>query len=73
LNNLKQIINYENVGHGEGLNQGIKEAAFDFVLFLDVDCHALSHEWEKPFFELAKIGRSKHASQLQKTSVAKMV
>ncbi len=54
LNNLKQIINYENVGHGEGLNQGIKEAAFDFVLFLDVDCHALSHEWEKPFFELAK-------------------
>lgn len=43
-----------NLGHGRGLNQGVN-VAFEqfrsnpFVMFLDVDCHVLCHNWEIPF------------------------
>ncbi len=51
---VKQILNHSNLGHGTGLNQGVKEISYDHTLFLDVDCHALSYGWEKPFFELTE-------------------
>ena len=42
----------ENIGHGEGLNRGVKLAKFDFVMFLDVDAHILCHNWEEPFLRM---------------------
>lgn len=36
-----------NIGHGEGLNLGIKEANGEYVLLLDVDCHFLCHDFDK--------------------------
>lgn len=42
----------ENVGHGEGLNRGVKLAKFDFVMFLDVDAHILCRNWEEPFLRM---------------------
>ena len=50
--NVVQHQMSENVGHGEGLNRGVKLAKFDFVMFLDVDAHILRHNWEQPFINL---------------------
>jgi len=50
--NVVQHQMSENVGHGEGLNRGVKLAKFDFVMFLDVDAHILRHNWEHPFINL---------------------
>lgn len=47
--NVFQHLMPENVGHGEGLNRGVKLAKFDFIMFLDVDTHILCHDWEEPF------------------------
>lgn len=47
--NVFQHLMPENVGHGEGLNRGVKLAKFDFIMFLDVDAHILCHDWEEPF------------------------
>ena len=43
-----------NVGHGEGLNIGSRLAQNDIVMFLDADCHFVSHGWEEAFVELMK-------------------
>lgn len=40
-----------NIGHGTGLNYGVKHSQFPFIMFLDVDAHILCHDWEKPFLE----------------------
>lgn len=49
--NVFQIINKTNIGHGQALNLGSQshENTNPFTMFLDVDCHVLSHGWE---FEL---------------------
>ncbi len=52
IKNVKHIVNKENIGHGEGLNLGIKHASYPFILILDVDCHILCHNWENQFLEL---------------------
>ena len=50
--NVAQHLMSENIGHGEGLNRGVKLAKFDFVMFLDVDAHILCHNWEEPFLRM---------------------
>lgn len=47
-----QIMPMGNIGHGEGLNEGMVEAAKlypEFIMALDVDCHFLKSGWEKAF------------------------
>ena len=48
---VKQFHMSENIGHGPGLNQGVKMASFPFVMLLDVDTHILGHNWEDPFIK----------------------
>ena len=52
---VRQVFTRRNLGHGLGLNMGvqIEKAAFGnkFVMFLDVDCHALVQDWDIPFLE----------------------
>lgn len=43
-----------NIGHGAGLNEGVKLTKFDYVMFLDVDAHILCHDWENAFIEMMK-------------------
>ena len=50
--NVHQIINYENIGHGAGLNLGASCVENEFTMFLDVDCHALCHGWDQYFINL---------------------
>lgn len=52
VDNVKHIVNNKNIGHGEGLNLGIKHASYPYILFLDVDCHILCRNWENQFLEL---------------------
>ena len=42
----------KNIGHGAGLNEGVKFAHYPFVMFLDVDTHVLCRDWEQPFIQL---------------------
>ena len=46
---VKYIPTKENIGHGAGLNLGVKHIhpSFPFVLFLDVDTHILTKGWEE--------------------------
>lgn len=52
---ITQLLQLNNIGHGEGLNQG---AAFamklnpEYIMFLDVDCHFLREGWERAFKSL---------------------
>jgi glycosyltransferase involved in cell wall biosynthesis len=54
-----QFLMSKNIGHGEGLNCGVSKA-FEmfrknpFVMFMDVDCHVLCHEWDRMFIEQMK-------------------
>ena len=41
-----------NIGHGEGLNEGARFVKTPYTMFLDVDCHVLETNWEKPFLDL---------------------
>ena len=50
----KHIINNANLGHGEGLNIGSREASGDYVMFLDADCHFINRGWEDAFLTLMK-------------------
>lgn len=47
--------NRDNIGHGAGLNRGVEEAVFPFTMFLDIDCHALTHGWDEYFLALMEI------------------
>jgi glycosyltransferase involved in cell wall biosynthesis len=47
-----QYMMPENIGHGQGLNEGVKLTKFPFVMFLDVDTHILCHNWEEPFLKM---------------------
>ena len=52
LDNVHQIINNENIGHGAGLNLGVTHVENEFTMFLDVDCHVLCYGWEQHFLNL---------------------
>lgn len=41
----------QNVGHGEGLNRGVKHVKYDHILMLDSDCFILKRNWEDWFLE----------------------
>lgn len=44
-----------NIGHGAGLNLGVeieKRVGNPYVMFLDIDCHVIAHDWESPFISL---------------------
>lgn len=43
-----------NIGHGEGLNIGVKAAQSPIVVFFDIDCHVLSHYWERLIIDRLK-------------------
>lgn len=56
LSNVHQFITGSNIGHGKGLNLGVSHALklfpdHTFVMFLDVDCHILTHRWEIPLIK----------------------
>lgn len=50
-----------NIGHGAGLNKGV-ELALDFkhpyLMFVDVDCHFLCHDWHESFVKIMQEGYS---------------
>ena len=50
-----QVVGH-NAGHGVSLNIGAARAlrVFDdpYLMFLDVDCHILAHNWHDPFLKL---------------------
>lgn len=50
--NVLQFYMNENIGHGPGLNEGVKHAKYPFIMFLDVDTHFLCHGWEKYFLNM---------------------
>lgn len=50
--NTVQFHMQTNLGHGPGLNEGVKLAKHPFVMFLDVDTHILCKNWENPFIQL---------------------
>ena len=51
-NNVRQLNMDHNVGHGPGLNEGVKYTKFPYVMFLDVDTHILCHGWEQHFIDM---------------------
>lgn len=56
---LHQFFMPNNVGHGHGLNWGVRKAAelypdHPFLMFLDCDCHVLRNRWEVPFLNHMK-------------------
>lgn len=57
--NVRHFRLPENRGHGEGLNYACKNTRFatdhyDYVMFLDIDCHILQKGWEEAFLGLMK-------------------
>jgi glycosyltransferase involved in cell wall biosynthesis len=55
-NNVHQFHMPINIGHGRGLNHGVVKiySLFPetlFIMFLDIDCHVLTHRWEEPFIK----------------------
>lgn len=57
--NVYQFFTPSNIGHGNGLNQGVIKAnemfpKAPFIMFLDVDCHILCHQWEQKFIKSMK-------------------
>jgi len=54
--NILQHKTDKNIGHGAGLNLGVKiekeKIGNPFVMFLDIDCHIITHNWEEPFILL---------------------
>ena len=51
---VHQFPMVNNIGHGRGLNHGVAKAHelfpdWPFLMFLDVDCHFLTHGWEPAF------------------------
>lgn len=53
-NNIKVFTQENNIGHGAGLNLGVKQAKFPYIMFLDVDVHFLKHNWEDYFLRKIK-------------------
>ena len=54
--NVHQFAMPNNVGHGQGLNMGANRCLelfprHKYVMFLDVDCHIVCHNWEQYFIE----------------------
>ncbi len=47
----KVISQDANIGHGEGINIGIKNSTGNYVLVLDIDCHIMSESWENLFLD----------------------
>lgn len=54
LTGVKHIISGNNIGHGEGLNIGVKHCTHPHIMFFDVDCHVLCHGWDQLFLDLNK-------------------
>lgn len=48
---VKWFPQQKNIGHGEGLNEGVKQCnpKFPYLMFLDVDVHFLKRDWEQEF------------------------
>lgn len=42
----------KNLGHGGGLDLGIKEAKGDYILILDIDAHLLLENWDSELIDL---------------------
>lgn len=56
---VHQFAMPSNVGHGQGLNMGITRCLdlyprHKYVMFLDVDCHIVAHNWDQYFIESMK-------------------
>ena len=56
---VHQFVMPANIGHGRGLNHGVYKSLemfprHSFVMFLDVDCHMVSHNWEEPLIKKMK-------------------
>lgn len=56
---VHQFVMPSNVGHGQGLNMGVTRCLelyprHKYVMFLDVDCHIVSYNWEQYFIESMK-------------------
>ena len=54
-----QFLMPTNIGHGRGLNNGVAKAfemfpKHPYIMFLDIDCHIVSHQWEIPFIKKMK-------------------
>jgi len=54
--NVRWVPQETNIGHGCGLNEGVKESnkRFPFLMFLDVDVHFIQHRWEGYFLKKMK-------------------
>src|ERR1051326_3391797 len=46
-NNLRIFNQKRNIGHGEGINVGLKEAKTEYVLILDSDRHFVESHWSE--------------------------
>jgi len=42
----------KNLGHGHGMDHGIKNASGEYILILDIDAHILLDEWDKKLISL---------------------
>lgn len=56
---VHQFFMDNNIGHGAGLNFGAFQAhqrfpRNEYLMFVDVDCHFLHHNWEVPFITRIK-------------------
>lgn len=53
-NSVKVLPQDKNIGHGAGLNLGLKHAQAPYSMFLDIDCHILKRNWDQKFLEAIK-------------------
>jgi len=49
---IKAIFNEKNIGHGRGLDLGIKSVAYNYCLVLDIDAHLQRLGWDHDFIRL---------------------
>lgn len=50
-NSVKVLPQNKNIGHGAGLNLGLKHAQAKYSMFLDIDCHILKRGWDQKFLK----------------------
>jgi hypothetical protein len=52
---VKVIKTEKNLGHGGGMDLGVKEASNDYILALDIDSHILREGWEEELLSEYKL------------------